>query len=174
MNSGGDGFVRRPEGAYRGEVPRCPACGDALEATPAGAAEIDVCPRCGGLWFDWTDGDLASLARKTTRETVGAHGAPGDAAGDGACPRCRDPLGDDTVRGIKVARCGACAGAFVTRAAAEQIVAAHPAPEGPRHIAFLDRVATWVEDVIHPTRALLRDAGLAPDAGDGGPTRKDG
>ncbi len=75
-------------------------------------------------------------------------------------------LGDDTVRGIAVARCGACAGAFVSRAAAEQIVAAHPVPEGPKHPSFVERVAVWLEDVIHPTRALLRDAGLAPGADD--------
>lgn len=28
---------------YRGEVPRCPACGAALEIALAGSAEIDVC-----------------------------------------------------------------------------------------------------------------------------------
>lgn len=167
---GDDGFGPRPVGAYRGEVPRCPACGDALEPTPAGEAEIDVCPRCGGIWFDWTDGDLASLARTATRSTSSGGAPTSDASGDGSCPRCRDPLGDDTVRGITVGRCGSCAGAFVTRAAAEEIVAAHSPPDGPKHATLLERVAAWLTDVMHPTRALVRDAGLAPDGDEPDPT----
>ena len=81
---------------------RCPRDGSAgvlkEERGPRGALIIDVCPRCGGAWFD--RGEVSKVAgdREIERKIVEYAGG----ASDLACPRCegrmaRRPVGDVTL-----------------------------------------------------------------------------
>jgi Zn-finger nucleic acid-binding protein len=49
---------------------KCPLCIDAvLDVTHHGGIEIDVCPRCRGVWLD--RGELDRLAAETVRDRGG-------------------------------------------------------------------------------------------------------
>jgi Zn-finger nucleic acid-binding protein len=89
-------------------------------------ALIDVCPDCKGLWIDWYDGDLATVASSAAPLSV-PYAAPrgSDEIREG-CPRCRSALRaemfHDESTGPTIHRCGDCAGAFVPRSSFDAIV----------------------------------------------------
>jgi Zn-finger nucleic acid-binding protein len=91
-------------------------------------AAIDVCPTCSGLWVDWFDGELRTVAVSVGDLAIPT--APFDAHPEG-CPRCRRPLaperwGRDEV---ELLRCAECAGAFVPRASLDALAASRPDEE---------------------------------------------
>jgi len=109
------------------------------EAVPS--AEIDVCDGCGGLWVDWFDGEVrtiaveAEVARVDRGALLRAHPVDGTnaARGSGACPRCQRQLAnelyrftdaseDELVSGVELLRCAECAGSFVSRASAHLLL----------------------------------------------------
>jgi Zn-finger nucleic acid-binding protein len=47
---------------------RCPRCGVALEATRGEASEIELCPRCGGMWLDRGEFRLATAEANVYRD----------------------------------------------------------------------------------------------------------
>lgn len=49
---------------------QCPRCGDELEAHHRGGVEIDVCPRCGGVWLD--RGEMDKLVYEDGDAVIGA------------------------------------------------------------------------------------------------------
>jgi Zn-finger nucleic acid-binding protein len=100
------------------------------EALPS--AQIDSCDACGGLWVDWFDGEVETLAveAEAVRANRGVPSPPGSAAGSGSgsrsCPRCHQALSvelhrfhdareDELVNGVELFRCPECAGSFVPR-----------------------------------------------------------
>jgi hypothetical protein len=123
-------------GDYRTSAAICPSCGVLMEERRVVEALVDVCPTCLGLWIDWFDGDIAHLTREAGSPPVYAPAS--GKAGEGKCPRCTvaltaEPLlsAPETERASlpphrpppTVYRCSDCAGAFVPRAAAEEIIA---------------------------------------------------
>lgn len=131
--------------AYRSSAPLCPVCHEAMseQSLTAAGASVDACERCGGVWFDWEDGDFAVLAREVP--PAGAREMP---AGDlGACPRCNGALGVEVFQGAaEVLRCGGCAGAFVPYPSIGKIAASTPAEdrEAPAVEGFWARLAAAV------------------------------
>lgn len=112
--------------AYRESAPLCPSCHEPLEAhtIEAPSAVVDMCKRCGGVWIDWEDGDLTTLAR----EVPPAQARAMPTNGPGACPRCKRPLAVEVFQGTaEVLRCADCAGAFLPYASIGKIAASTPA-----------------------------------------------
>ncbi|MDF2697730.1 MAG: hypothetical protein K0S65_6113 [Labilithrix sp.] len=102
------------------------------EAVPS--AEIDVCDVCGGLWVDWFDGEVHTLAAEAEaaraergeRPPIGVNAAGSSSSASRSCPRCHHGLGlelhrfhdardDELVNGVELFRCPECAGSFVPR-----------------------------------------------------------
>jgi Zn-finger nucleic acid-binding protein len=105
------------------------------EAVPS--AEIDVCDACGGLWVDWFDGEVQTLAAEAAeaRESAGwsAGARVGAKSGSNACPRCmqslrpelhrfHDARDGELVTGVELFRCPECAGSFVPRPSAHLLL----------------------------------------------------
>lgn len=112
--------------AYRTSAPACPACHLALEphSLDGGNVVVDLCRRCGGVWIDWEDGDLTTLAR----EVPPAEGRAIATNGPGACPRCHRALEVEVfLDTAEVLRCGDCGGAFLPYASIGKIAASTPA-----------------------------------------------
>jgi Zn-finger nucleic acid-binding protein len=111
-----------------------------MRQEPVPSAEVDVCDACGGLWIDWFDGDIPTLAAeaaeaRASRESVLPTSIPRRRAvyGTGACPRCLRALAADTFRfpdaspdelidHVELLRCAECAGSFVPRASAHLLL----------------------------------------------------
>jgi Zn-finger nucleic acid-binding protein len=101
------------------------------------SAEVDVCDSCGGLWVDWFDGDVHTLAAETEAARID-RGTPlptpnAKAGGSGACPRCiralgpehyrfRDASDDELLTGVELLRCSECLGSFVPRSSAHLLL----------------------------------------------------
>lgn len=133
--------------AYRDQQLACPACATWLDPTHAGESIIDVCPTCGGVWVDWFDGELATMARSAPnrRPAKVEH-----SSGDSACPRCRSPLASERYLDTRVDifRCGDCAGAFVPFSSIDAVVNATP-PSDPRLqrsvlSRLVDALSSWL------------------------------
>jgi Zn-finger nucleic acid-binding protein len=105
---------------YRRGALRCPECDEVLVERRLANAHVDLCPECQGIWIDWLDGDIASVAAE-----VGPLPRSRDEPRDGHnCPLCAAAL-DRTTLGHEAAvvfRCGSCAGAFVPRGSVDAIV----------------------------------------------------
>ena len=65
---------------------QCPRCHEQLEPRHRGGVEIDVCPRCGGVWLD--RGELDRLAYE---DDDGVIGAPVDAPAQDVGTKPREP-----------------------------------------------------------------------------------
>jgi Zn-finger nucleic acid-binding protein len=135
---------------YRSTAPVCPGCPGLLEPRALRDVEIDVCESCGGVWFDWFDGELTSLARRA--RVVGPRvTTPRDdgRVRDRACPRCLDPLQADTVHETEVLRCASCAGVFVSREATETLAHVHaPSEQEAARGDPLARLGAWLKDLF--------------------------
>lgn len=151
---------------YRTSACTCPACRSLMDERRILDAVVDVCPTCHGLWIDWFDGDLAHLTREAGSPLVYAPAS--GSGGTGACPRCTVALtpevlavapetegqsGEAARAGAPpptVLRCGDCAGAFVPRSAAEQIIALGLAtarePDAPP--GLLDRLLAVLRSIL--------------------------
>ena len=122
--------------AYRGLVVRCPGCGEPMRAEPVPSAEVDVCGACGGLWIDWFDGDVSTLAAeaeaaRVERGTPVPQGPP--VGGSGICPRCTQQLvleehrfpdarPGELVDHVELLRCTECAGSWISRSSAHLLL----------------------------------------------------
>lgn len=139
--------------AYRKQVPMCPLCSEGLSPHRGPSGEtVDLCGRCGGVWIDWTDGDLVDIARSIppveSRDLA--------QKGRGPCPSCGEALAFEThLSTAVVLRCAGCLGAFVPYASIGALAAATPAdaradqadPEHPK-------TGFW-ERIVNDVRALM-------------------
>lgn len=99
------------------------------------SAEVDVCGACGGVWIDWFDGAIDTLAVEAESALVERGTPPPGIAktvperGTRACPRCQralvpdmhrfvDARDDELVTGVELLRCSECVGSFVPRPSA--------------------------------------------------------
>ena len=123
--------------AYRGVIVRCPGCAEPMRCEAVPSAEIDVCDACGGLWVDWFDGEVHTLAVEAEAARVDRGVAPPSphprGGGSGACPRCTRSLAPELhrfsdasegelVEGVELFRCADCAGSFVPRSSAHLLL----------------------------------------------------
>ena len=98
---------------YRQAQRACPTCGVPLDEQLHGGVHVDVCSECAGVWIDWMDGELENVGAKIplpSRPTSTSSG------GDGGCPLCATKLDTDSIGNVSIARCGSCAGAWVSHA----------------------------------------------------------
>ncbi len=156
----------RTSAAYREGVTRCPACGELMRKGHTASAELDECAACEGLWLDWFDGEIhtvaveheaARLERGTPLSGPASRPSAPPEPASTSCPRCTRPLvvelyrfvdakEKELVTGVELLRCPECAGAFV--------------PRGSAHL-LLDRVresktqTPW-EAVVSMLRALVQ------------------
>ena len=124
--------------AYRGAVVRCPACGEVMRAEMTRSAPLEVCDACEGVWLDWFDGEVATVAVEHEAARLDRGSSPPSrpsrvVSGSGACPRCTRPLvaelyrfadisAHDLITGVELLRCPECAGAFVPRGSAHLLL----------------------------------------------------
>src|SRR6185369_3575961 len=104
--------------------------------------EVEACDSCGGLWVDWFDGELQSLAVEAEAARV-ERGAPPPAvrlvgpaetrAHESTCPHCTralvqelfrfsDAIDDELVPGVELLRCPECVGSFIPRSSAHLLL----------------------------------------------------
>jgi Zn-finger nucleic acid-binding protein len=124
---------------------RCPGCGEAMRCEAVPSAEVDICDACGGLWIDWFDGEVQTLAIEAEAARV-ERGTPPpgmlpnarannmqSGGGASACPRCMrqleqelfqfsDATEGELVTGVELLRCSECAGSFVPRPSAHLLL----------------------------------------------------
>jgi len=147
--------------AYRGMTVRCPGCGQVMRCEAVPSAEVDVCDACGGLWVDWFDGEVHTLAAEAEAARVDRGTVPPGftvpaRGGSGACPRCQralatelyrfaDASDDELVSGVELLRCTECAGSFVPRASAHLLL---DRVREPRAVTFWEAVVALLEGLI--------------------------
>ncbi len=106
---------------YRTAARRCPRCDVVMEVRGTEQVELEACAGCGGVWVDWLDGELVDAL-----PAAGDQPATGTRKADGEtwlCPQCRLSLYETTAgSGVPVFRCGQCAGTFVPRSSAQELV----------------------------------------------------
>jgi Zn-finger nucleic acid-binding protein len=108
---------------FREASQRCPGCATVLDAIELRAALVERCPACAGVWIDWFDGNLGSVARQLDDQP----GRGGGGQGTLACPRCQRSLVPELVPGPGAHvfwRCPECAGSFVPHASLEELAVA--------------------------------------------------
>ncbi len=96
-----------------------------MQERQARSVTVDVCPQCSGLWIDWFDGELATVAAHTGPLPAGRARNSDE---PGSCPKCRVDLTESSYQegGPVVLRCGECAGAFIARDALDLLIAVGP------------------------------------------------
>jgi Zn-finger nucleic acid-binding protein len=118
-----------------------------MRAEAVVSAEVDVCDACEGLWVDWFDGEIQTLAAEAEaarldRGSPLPRPPPAAGAALGACPRCTkalaaeryrfaDASGDELVADVDLFRCPECAGSFVPRSSAHLLLDRVREPRGP-------------------------------------------
>jgi Zn-finger nucleic acid-binding protein len=99
----------------------CVKCTSVLDKSMVGETEVDLCPKCGGLWLD--HGEVSKLAALTDAELkplrgllTGDHGPPPvPAASKAECPACSGKLKEVVLGKIHVDYCTACKGLFLDK-----------------------------------------------------------
>lgn len=136
-----------------------------LRAEVVPSAKVEVCDTCGGIWLDWFDGDVRTLAVEAEAARL-ARGdrpslIPSGEEGSGECPRCRARLALEVVRfadaseaelvgDVEISRCAECAGCFVPRSSAHLLL---ERIREPRTVTFWEGlVAALKRLVANPRR----------------------
>ena len=142
---------------YRGIAIRCPGCAESMATEAVGDADVDVCTACGGMWVDWFDGEVRTVAssvlageRARASRPTPAPALRNESVATGACPRCMRQLAVEryvvrvavgpktsertsvsTTTGADLLRCEECAGVFVPRSSAALLATLPPDEEAP-------------------------------------------
>lgn len=140
---------------------RCPGCGEVMRAESVPSAEVDVCDACGGLWIDWFDGDVPTLAAEAEAVRV-ERGTPvppvAGSSAHGLCPRCVRALAPDVYRfpdtqagdlipHVDLLRCEECAGSFVSRPSAHLIL---DRANSPRTVGLWQAIVELLRRLVGP------------------------
>ena len=138
---------------YRSQPLVCPACTALLEPHAIEDCLVDTCPGCAGIWIDWDDGPIHSVARRVQARAKQPKVAPEWQVP--RCPRCHVPLVVERFEtgslAVVVHRCGDCAGAFVDHQAAQMLAATRPASmdsDGASQKGVLARLTAALKDLM--------------------------
>ena len=99
----------------------CVKCSSVLDRAKFEGLEVDLCPRCGGLWLD--RGEITRAAKLPEKEMsrlrgllTGASGPPPVPTENKApCPACPGSLSEVVLGTVHVDYCGKCHGLFLDR-----------------------------------------------------------
>ena len=99
----------------------CVKCTSVLDKSMVGDIEVDLCPKCGGLWLDY--GEVAKLAALTDAEVKPLHklltggGGPPPIPSDAKahCPVCPGELKEVVLGTIHVDYCTKCKGMYLDK-----------------------------------------------------------
>lgn len=142
-----------------------------MRAEPVPSAEVDVCDQCGGLWIDWFDGNIETLATEAEAARVHrgtpppgvipAHASPmrdprAPSKGSNACPRCmqmlipelykfQDASEAELLNGVELLRCTDCAGSFVPRPSAHLLLAR---VTEPRTVTLWEALVAMLKNLV--------------------------
>jgi len=130
------------------------------EAVPS--AEVDICDTCGGLWIDWFDGEVETLAveaeaARIDRGTPPPGMLPRTVGGANECPRCMRKLAvemfqfadvteGELVTGVELLRCTECAGSFVPRPSAHLLL---DRVREPRAATLWEALVSFMKSLLH-------------------------
>ena len=115
----------------------CVKCTSVLDKSTIADVEVDLCPKCGGLWLD--KGEISKLAAMADPELgdlrtalVGKSGPPPiPSETKQHCPACPGSLKEVVLGPVHVDYCGKCHGIFLDRGELDQAVVAVRAKAGP-------------------------------------------
>ncbi len=94
----------------------CPKCGKPMGLIQLEGIEVDLCPRCTGMWFD--AGELSRASGLEFRDTATGRALAGARRTQHGCPSCAVPLYErelDRGSGIFIDQCPKCSGLFLDR-----------------------------------------------------------
>jgi Zn-finger nucleic acid-binding protein len=111
-----------------------------MRETHTASSALEVCDACEGLWLDWFDGEVHTVAVEHEAARISEN--PGSVPSRPritptpacpTCPRCAralaselykftDARDDELITGVELLRCAECAGAFVPRASAHLLL----------------------------------------------------
>ena len=99
----------------------CVKCNSILDRATFQGLEVDLCPKCGGLWLD--RGEITRAAKMTETELdrlrtllTGAKGPPPVPTENVAhCPSCPGNLAEVLLGNVHVDYCNKCHGIFLDR-----------------------------------------------------------
>ena len=98
------------------------------------SAEVDLCPRCGGVFLDFFDGEPGDLARGVITCYPPSEDAV-EISGELTCPDCQAAMTPHQYldRGPGIGRCDACLAAFATPAQLQRLadMVFAEEPDGP-------------------------------------------
>jgi Zn-finger nucleic acid-binding protein len=106
----------------------CVKCNSILDKATFQGLEVDLCPKCGGLWLD--RGEIARAAKLPDKELAhlrnlltGQSGPPPIPTDSIApCPVCPGNLAEVLLGSVHVDYCGKCQGIFLDRGELEAAV----------------------------------------------------
>jgi len=108
----------------------CVKCTSILDKSMVGDVEVDLCPKCGGLWLDY--GEVAKIAvladdeikplRKLLTGAAGPPPVPTDTKVP--CPACPGQLKEVVLGNIHVDYCTKCKGLFLDKGELEGAIEA--------------------------------------------------
>jgi len=99
----------------------CVKCTSVLDRATFEGLEVDLCPRCGGLWLD--RGEITRAARLPEAELTRLRGLLTEDGGPPPlptesavpCPACAGSLSEVVLGTVHVDYCGSCHGIFLDR-----------------------------------------------------------
>src|SRR3954454_1532999 len=99
----------------------CVKCNSILDKATFQGLEVDVCPKCGGLWLD--RGEITRAAKLPEAElarllslVAGSSGPPPiPTVNKAPCPACPGSLSEVMLGAVHVDYCGSCHGIFLGR-----------------------------------------------------------
>ncbi|MES1165612.1 MAG: zf-TFIIB domain-containing protein [Verrucomicrobiota bacterium] len=108
----------------------CVKCTSVLDRATFEGLDVDLCPRCGGLWLD--RGEITRAARLPESEISRLRGLLTEASGPPPlpsshlvpCPACDGKLAEVVLGSVHVDYCGSCHGIFLDRGELEEALTA--------------------------------------------------
>ena len=108
----------------------CVKCTSVLDRASFEGLEVDLCPRCGGLWLD--RGEITRAARLPEGEIARLRGLLVESSGPPPlatshlvpCPACNGSLAEVLLGNVHVDYCSSCHGIFLDRGELEHALTA--------------------------------------------------
>ncbi len=153
---------------YRDLAIRCPGCAEPMTVRPGRDGDLDLCTACGGVWLDWFDGEVRTVANElAATQAASSPVASADPSAlrneeraTGACPRCATQLVIErhAGTGAELRRCEHCAGVFLSAISKSLLAVLPPEPDRVEGGAGAKgaRGVGWLAPVRRVLRRLFR------------------